>query len=327
VTRAGAGFLAAFGSGDRARLAEFYREDAVLWTPLTGPLRGREAIGGYFSDLHSAFPGLRVSLHDEFCSPDGGQACIRVHLDWQNTGSFRGHPPAGRSGEMAETHSFRLADGLVTEQVAGVSSFQIPRLFLADWGLGFPREAGDPAPEICSAAPGDAPAGAGGSLARRFVDAFGRRDPAALAQIYAADVVLYTPLAWPARGRDALTAFALEFHTANPGLRIALHDEFYSADGTRACWRIRLHYHNTGPFYGNPPTGETGVMTETHAVRLAGGRITEHVVGDNTFHMPHQELVTWQMPFPERTPDPAPPITSATARHHGAAVTSKEGSE
>lgn len=143
MMRASAGFLAAFGSGDRARLAEFYRADAVLWTPLASPLRGREAIGGYFSDLHSAFPGLRVSLRDEFGSPDGSRACIRVHLDWQNTGSFRGHPPVGRSGEMTETHSFRLADGMVAEQVAGVSSFQISGLFLADWGMGFPREAGN----------------------------------------------------------------------------------------------------------------------------------------------------------------------------------------
>ena len=309
--RAGERFFTAFGGGERAQLAEFYAADAVLWTPLTGPLRGREAIGGYFGELHGAFPGMRVTVHDEFGSPDGNRACIRMHLDWRNTGSFRGHHPTGRAGDMVETHSFRLDGGQVTEQVAGVSSFQVPRVFLADWGLEFPREAADPAPEIMSAAPGEAPAAAAGaSLARRFADAFGRRDTAALNELYGGDVALYTPLAWPVRGRDALTSFALEFHTANPGLRIALHDEFYSADGTRACWRIRLHYHNTAPFYGNPPTGETGVMTETHAVRIAGGRITEHFVGDNAFHMPHQELVTWQMPFPEDTPDPTPPITS-----------------
>jgi hypothetical protein len=40
-------------------------------------------------------------------------------------------------------------------------------------------------------------------------------------------------------------------------------------------------------------------------------RITEHVAGDNAFHMPHQELVAWQMPFPEHTPDPAPPAPPA----------------
>lgn len=311
--QAGEGFLRAFGSGDRARLAEFYAQDAVLWAPLTGPLRGQEAIGDYFGELRGAFPGMHVTLHDEFGSPDDQRACIRVHVDWRNTGSFRGHRPTGRSGDAAETHSFRFDGGRVVEQVAGVSSFQMPRILLADWGLEFPRHAGDPSPEILSAAPGDEPTtGAGAPLARRFADAFGRQDTAALNEIYAEGVALYTPLAWPVRGRDALTSFALEFHAANPGLRIALHDEFYSADGSRACWRIRLHYHNTGPFYGNPPTGETGVMTETHCVRITGGRITEHFVGDNAFHMPHQELVVWQMPFPENTPDPAPRIASAT---------------
>ncbi len=49
-------------------------------------------------------------------------------------------------------------------------------------------------------------------------------------------------------------------------------------------------------------------MTETHAVRISDGRIVEHVVGDNPFHMPCQELVAWQVPFPEprRTRPQAP---------------------
>jgi ketosteroid isomerase-like protein len=311
---AGEGFLASFGKRDRTKLDEFYAADAVLYTPLTGPLRGRDAIWDYFSELHDAFPGLRVTLHDQFGSAAGDRSCLRVHLAWQNSGSFRGHAATGRSGDMPETHSFLFRDGQVTEQISGVSGFGIPQLFLADWRMSFPREVSDPAREICSAAPGDTPAAdPAAPLARRFVDAFGRRDTDALNDIYAEDVALYTPLAWPASGRGAVTSFAMEFHAANPGLRIALHDEVYSADGTRACWRIRLHYHNTAPFYGNPPTGETGVMVETHVVRLAAGRIIEHVVGDNSFHMPHQELVIWRMPYAEATPDPAPAITSVTA--------------
>jgi ketosteroid isomerase-like protein len=311
---AGESFLASFGSRDQARMDEFYAPDAVMYTPLTGPLRGRDQIWDYFSDVHRGFPGLRVALHDEFGSTDGTRSCIRVNLGWRNSGSFRGKPATGKSGDMPETHVFLFKDGQVAEQISGISGFQMPSLFLADWGMSFPRDVADPAPEICSAAPGDAPvAGPGVSLARRFADAFGRKDLDVLSDIYAQDVALYTPLAWPASGREAVTAFAMEFHAANPGLRIALHDEFYSPDGTRACWRIRLHYHNTAPFYGQPPTDEAGVMTETHVVRLAGGRIVEHVVGDNAFHMPHQELVTWKMPFPESTPDPAPEIASVTA--------------
>ena len=92
------------------------------------------------------------------------------------------------------TEEYPEKPGPVAVQIAGVSSFQLPRLFLADWQLGFPREVGDPAPEICSAAPGDVPvADPGASLARRFAGAFGRRDIGALGEMYGEDVALYTP--------------------------------------------------------------------------------------------------------------------------------------
>ena len=148
------------------------------------------------------------------------------------------------------------------------------------------------------------------SLARRFVRALGTNDPELLDAIYDPDVVLYTPLAWPVRGRDAVKAFVEQFHVANPGLHVTLHDEFTSADGARACFRFVIHFHNTGPFYGNPPTGERGTMSETHAVRLRDGRIVEQFVGDNNFSMPHQELVTWGMDYPTDTPGPAPALAS-----------------
>jgi hypothetical protein len=132
---------------------------------------------------------------------------------------------------------------------------------------------------------------------------------AGLEAIYAEDVELCTPLGWPVQGRAALLAFVDQFHAANPGMRVALHDEFY-ADG-RACWRVRLHFHNTGPFYGLPPTGDRGAMTETHSLTLRDGRIVRHVVGDNTFHMPYQELVEWRMDFPADTPDSDPELMVA----------------
>jgi uncharacterized protein YciI len=150
------------------------------------------------------------------------------------------------------------------------------------------------------------------SLGRRFIRALGANDEALLDAIYHPDVVLYTPLGWPIRGRDALKDFVGQFHTANPGLRVTLHDEFESADRTRVCFRFVIHFHNTGPFYGNPPTGERGTMSETHAVRLQAGRIVEQFVGDNNFSMPHQELVTWGMDFPRDTPDPNPAMAEAS---------------
>ncbi|MBO0878890.1 MAG: NAD(P)-binding domain-containing protein [Mycobacterium sp.] len=166
-----------------------------------------------------------------------------------------------------------------------------------------------PTPRYDTRAAGDAP-----TLAERFVQALGTNDPALLSEIYDPEVALFTPLGWPIRGVAAVEDFVGQFHAAYPGLRVTLHDQFSSADGQRVCFRFVIHFHNTGPFYGNAPTGEQGTMSETHAVRVRNDKIVEQFVGDNNFALPYQELVTWQMAFPRDTPDPNPVIIEATAR-------------
>jgi hypothetical protein len=114
------------------------------------------------------------------------------------------------------------------------------------------------------------------TIAQRFTLAFGGNDTAALTALYDEDVVLYGPLTWPLRGRAALLDYVGEFIGAyNP--RIVLHDEFYDAAGTRGCFTFVFHWHNTEPFYGHEPTGERGVMVETHAITIRDGRIVAAV--------------------------------------------------
>ena len=277
-------------AGDSHAAAELYHPSVEYRSPL-GALAGRDAVRGALAELSGRFPGLRAGLHDAFGDASQERVCLRLRLAWEGD----------RPGAAAETHSLRLDGGRVVQQISGVSTFQLAQVLLVDLALDFPRDLDDPQPELV---PGD-------SLAGRFADAFDRRDVAALEAIYAEDVELYTPLGWPLRGRAALLAFVEQFHTANPGMRVALHDEFYAPGGERACWRVRLHFHNTGPFYGLPATGDRGVMTETHSLTLRDGRIARHVVGDNSFHMPYQELVEWRMDFPTDTPDPDPEIMAA----------------
>ncbi len=143
-------FLEALGSREGALAGELYSESAVLYAPLTGRLGGREAIGRYFAELRGGFPGLRVGLHDEFTSADASRACIRLHLDWENTGWFRGHPPTGERGEMAETHSFRLERGRIVEHVVGDNAFHMPYQELVLWRMPFPQATPDPSPQLAS---------------------------------------------------------------------------------------------------------------------------------------------------------------------------------
>lgn len=96
------------------------------------------------------------------------------------------------------------------------------------------------------------------SLARRFTRALGNGDGQLLEEIYDPDVALYTPLGWPIRGLTAVKEFVGQFHTAYPGLRVTLHDEFTSADGQRVCFRFVIHFENTGRFYGNRQRATVG---------------------------------------------------------------------
>jgi hypothetical protein len=147
--------------------------------------------------------------------------------------------------------------------------------------------------------------------AQRFIRAFGTNDRRLLDEIYADDVILFSPIGWGLEGKQAMLDFVDEFHKGYPGLRIVLHDEFYSADRTRGAFRFVNHWHNTGEFFGYEPSGRQGTQTETHMVRIREGRIHEQIVADNTFQMPYLELVVRQVEVQWETPDPAPEIASA----------------
>lgn len=151
------------------------------------------------------------------------------------------------------------------------------------------------------------------TIARRFVEAFGGRDMAALDELLAEDVMFYGTLSWGQPGREALKDFADEFHKGNPTLRVALHDEFYSADGSRGSMRVALHFDNTGPFFGTEPSGKSGVSMETFTVKIQDGRIVELIQGGNTLTLGYVEVVDLGLPFPTDTPDPQPEIASASA--------------
>jgi ketosteroid isomerase-like protein len=110
------------------------------------------------------------------------------------------------------------------------------------------------------------------TIAQRFVEAFGGHDMAALAELYDEQVVLYSPLVWEQRGRQPMLEYAEAF---------------------------------LAPFYGHPPTGESGMLVETHVVTIRDGRIAEQWVGDTSFQMPYMDLVQWQMDFPGTLPIPS----------------------
>lgn len=293
--------------GDQQALASVYTE-SVQVCGILGQIQGRAHLAQFLQACLEAFPDPQISLREAFADASGSRMALRHHIVWQHLGAGFGQAPTGQRGDLSLTSMLRVQDSRVTEQVLGFATFDLPHLLLVDWGLAVP-EVGDPAPELMGAVPGDPAVNpADRSLAERFVRAFGARDLAVLETLYDPDVELYTPLGWPLRGWQTVGTFVEQFHSANPGMRVGLHDYFASADGQKLCWRIRLHFHNTGTFYGNPPTGDRGEMMESHFITLKDGKIRRQIVGDGGLQLPKGELVDWKMAFPRQVTDPDPAI-------------------
>jgi hypothetical protein len=60
------------------------------YTPLAWRLRGRDAVKAFVEQFHAANPGLRVTPHDEFSSPDRSRVCFRFVIHFQDTGRSTG---------------------------------------------------------------------------------------------------------------------------------------------------------------------------------------------------------------------------------------------
>lgn len=151
------------------------------------------------------------------------------------------------------------------------------------------------------------------TLIQRYVLALAEQDWDLLRELYAPDVVMYAPTSWGVKGVEYVVKFCQEIHSAYPGVTVTLHDEFYSADGTRGALRFALHWHNTGTYFGHEPTGERGVSLEQHTLRFEDGRIVEQVAAVSALELPFLQKEAWGIEPARGLVDPAPAIVSATA--------------
>jgi ketosteroid isomerase-like protein len=297
-------YVQALATGDIERIARWYHPDARSYGPLAWPEAGAAAISASLARLAARLEGPTTELHDLFANAAGDRAALRLVRRWSQGTARR---------SAIETRYLRLADGVIVEEFAGPNTFQIADLELNDWGLVPADTSTDPKPEILAASPAEVSGKRPESIPERFVDAFGRNDPSSLLALYDPKFILYSPIAWGLPGRDPLAPFVQQFHQGFPGLRLALLDQFSSADGTRVAFRFGMRWHNTGTFFGHPPTGKHGTHAEFHSLRIVDGRIVEQVVTDISYGIPKYELTVWHREYPADTEDPAPLVGTGHA--------------
>jgi hypothetical protein len=297
-------FVRALATGDVEQIARWYQPDARSYGPLAWPEAGAEAIAASLARSAARLDGLQTELHDVFANAAGDRAALRLVRRWSQGTARR---------SAIETRYLQLADDLIMEEFAGPNTFQIADLELNDWGLTAADTSIDPNPEILGASPSEVSGKRPESIPERFVDAFGRNDSDALLTLYDQRFTLYSPIAWGLPGRGPLAPFVQQFHQGFPGLRLALLDQFSTADGTRAAFRLQMRWHNTGTFFGHPPTGDHGTHAEFHSLRLVDGQIVEQIVTDISYGIPQYELTVWHREYPADTEDPAPPVGAGHA--------------
>jgi predicted dinucleotide-binding enzyme/predicted ester cyclase len=118
-------------------------------------------------------------------------------------------------------------------------------------------------------------------LARSFVGIFaGVTSSSPDEAVLAEDFVAYVPYnRYPIRGRDAFEDWMKQFRSALANFQCDI-DELID-DGMRVAVRWTWSGTHTGKLMGIAPTGRKIEFTETHLLRISGGRIAEDHVSAN----------------------------------------------
>jgi steroid delta-isomerase-like uncharacterized protein len=106
--------LAAWNSGDAARLAADYAESCVISSPMFSRVEGRDGIERSFRSLFNAFPDWKMSFDEPLVDDD------RVALPFSATathaGDFMGLPGSGRRFEIKGILLCRFDNELIAEE-------------------------------------------------------------------------------------------------------------------------------------------------------------------------------------------------------------------
>ncbi|MDS0299571.1 ester cyclase [Halogeometricum sp. S1BR25-6] len=112
---------------------EYVHENCVLYDPTQPrPIRGREAFARYLRDTFTAFPDLRVELHEMLA--EGDTVVAHYTLTGTHEGPFGRISPTGRRIELEGMSMVRYVDGRIAEERAFVDSATLRRQL----GFGFP---------------------------------------------------------------------------------------------------------------------------------------------------------------------------------------------
>jgi steroid delta-isomerase-like uncharacterized protein len=126
------------------------------------------------------------------------------------------------------------------------------------------------------------------TLGRRFFeDMLAKGDWAVADEITSDDVVMHHPASpVPIPGRQAVLGLLQAFRGGFPDLNIVAEDVFGEGDKVAVRWRATGTH--TADLFGIPPTGKSMNVMGISIVRIAGGKIVEDWVSEDTMGLMKQ---------------------------------------
>lgn len=105
----------AMNSHDLDAAGRFLTDDFVSHFPgAPGPVQGVEAWKQLVGVFFTAFPDMRIEIHDEVA--EGDRVAARYTMSGTHRGEFNGIPPTGRRISVGGVGLFRMAGGRIAEE-------------------------------------------------------------------------------------------------------------------------------------------------------------------------------------------------------------------
>ena len=113
------------GAGNLGVIDELVADNFIEHEAFPGLEPNKEGLKKFFSMLHSAFPDLRMEVHEMLADDD--LASARVTATGTHEGEFMGLQPGGRRIDVQIFDMLRISDGQVTEHWGVVDAMTMMR--------------------------------------------------------------------------------------------------------------------------------------------------------------------------------------------------------